>query len=248
MGQTQPRQQSQVNYSDCIIVTDVDGILSADPRIITDGYTINELSHSEARELAFCGANVLSRHAIDALNSQTMYIMNARGGACTKIVQQKSIYSRGPVALAVLHHRKIIQIQAQNGAGFLARVATIFATQNVNLEAIFQSATETEISVVIHANQVEKAFQALSKEWSPTVSEEVAVLTLVGDGMQHCIGVSSQVYRSLEIAGINIRASSQGANERSISIVVSADDMQSAATMMHAVIVNHKKRSASTLI
>lgn len=231
-----------------IIWTDVDGVLSADPRRVPDAQVIDSLSYNEAMELAYFGAKVIHPQTMAPAVSREIpiWIRNTfapeKPGTqiCarpTSTLQVKGITSIEQVALVNLEGAGMIGVPgtAQRLFGALrdAQISVILISQGSSEHSIC-FAIPGEQAVVAEA-AVRRAFDAELREGqiqSVEVSTDCAILAVVGDGMAGAHGVAAKVFGTLGDAAVNIRAIAQGASERNISVVI---DGRSSARALRAV-------------
>ncbi len=231
------------------IWTDVDGFMSADPRVIQRAYSIEHLSYAEAMELSYFGAKVIYPPTIiPALQKQipikvkNTFNPSAKGTLIDnrKDEQQrvKGLSSIKDVALLTLQGNGMIGI-----AGISMRMFSALAAQAINVVLISQASSESSISVVLAAADVEVARLALIKEFEKeiarqaingvSIDKDMAVVAIVGEGMKHAPGVSGKLFSDIGRNGINIYAIAQGASELNISFVIHERDLRKTLNVVH---------------
>ncbi|MCU4157252.1 bifunctional aspartate kinase/homoserine dehydrogenase I [Carboxylicivirga sp. A043] len=231
------------------IWTDVDGFMSADPRVIRRAYCIEHLSYAEAMELSHFGAKVIYPPTIiPALQKQipikvkNTFNLKAKGTLIdnNKDAEQKvkGLSSIRDVSLLTLQGNGMIGI-----SGISMRMFSALAKEDINIVLISQASSESSISVVLASDDVETARLALVKEFEKeigrqeingvTVEKEMAVVAIVGEGMKHTSGVSGQLFNDVGRNGINIYAIAQGASELNISFVIHEHDLRKALNVVH---------------
>ncbi|WP_289055214.1 bifunctional aspartate kinase/homoserine dehydrogenase I [Carboxylicivirga marina] len=231
------------------IWTDVDGFMSADPRVIKRAYCIEHLSYAEAMELSHFGAKVIYPPTIiPALQKQIpIRVKNTFNTAApgTLIDNQKDeqqsvkgLSSIRDVSLLTLQGNGMIGI-----SGISMRMFTALAKQDINIVLISQASSESSISVVLASADVELARLALIKEFDKEISrqqingvsveKEMAVVAIVGEGMKHTSGVSGKLFNDVGRNGINIYAIAQGASELNISFVIHENDLRKTLNVVH---------------
>jgi aspartokinase/homoserine dehydrogenase 1 len=232
------------------IWTDVDGVLSADPRRVPDATVIDSLSYNEAMELAYFGAKVI--------HPQTM--APAVGGAIpiwirNTFAPQKpgSLICAVPTsALPVKGIASIEQVALINleGAGMIGvpgtahRLFGALREEGISVILISQGSSEHSICCAIPRDQAERAAalvrQAFERELkegqiqSVEIDPDLAILAIVGDGMAGHPGIAAKVFNALGAASVNVRAIAQGASERNISVVVDGRSATRALRAVHA--------------
>ncbi len=232
------------------IWTDVDGVMTADPHLISGAHTVDELSYDEAAELSYFGARVLHPRTMvpAALGNTPIWIKNSlrpqvRG---TKITKATYLHPDGAKAMSVLRHLSLITVQGKGMQGVLgmaARAFTTLAEHKVNVFFISQASSENNISLVVSSADGSRAAQALRLVFRSelkvknleTVQEEpqLAMIAVVGEGMRSHTGIAGRVFSAVGHAGINIIAIAQGSSERTISFVVSEADATRALQTIH---------------
>ncbi len=231
------------------IWTDVDGFMSADPRVIRRAYCLEHLSYSEAMELSHFGAKVIYPPTIiPVLQKQIpIKIKNTFNSAAPgtlidekKDEQQKvkGLSSVDNVALLTLQGNGMIGI-----SGISMRMFSALAKNDINIVLISQASSESSISVVITSGDAEMAKLSLTKEFENEINQkeingisiesDMAVVAIVGEGMKHTPGVSGQLFHNIGRNGINIYAIAQGASELNISFVIHAKDLRKTLNVVH---------------
>ena len=233
-----------------VIWTDVDGVLSADPRQVPDAKTIDSLSYSEAMELAYFGAKVIHPQTMAPAvgNGIPIRIRNtfAPDKPGTLIVADpdsvlvvKGITSIDDVALVNLEGAGMIGVP-----GTAHRLFGALHEAGISVILISQGSSEHSICFAIPAGQaslaekaVRQAFAAELREGqiqSVEVADACSIIAIVGDRMAGTHGISGKLFAGLGNAGVNVRAIAQGASERNISIVVDRKDAAKALRAVHA--------------
>src|SRR5271157_2528175 len=220
------------------IWTDVDGILTTDPRICPNAHRIKVISFDEAAELAYFGAKVL--HPATVLpaveKNIPVLVLNSRNPSNegTRIVartqKSKSLFK----AIAAKQRITIIEIVAARmlmAHGFLAKVFEIFDRHRCPIDIV--STSEVSISVTVDSNEAIPAITAdLEKLAYVKFSGRQAIICLVGESIRERPGVAAQVFDAMK--GINVRMISQGASELNMSFVIEESDVPAAIKTLHA--------------
>jgi aspartate kinase len=231
---------------DCVIFSDVPGIMTADPRICKSAVPIRLLTFSEVRELAFHGASVLHGKCVEFAEKNVgrrlivAHVADCAWRANGTVIASTLDLGEGHeniVAVAVLQHRVGISVRAERGVpGFACSVFQKVCDAGVSVEMFSQTCSETSICLVVPAERQQDVEVAL-RDFSVTVTEELAIVTVVGEGMQSTPGVAGCVCEQLGDFDINIRSISQGASETSLSVAVSESDALQAVRAVHDIIV-----------
>jgi len=241
---------SLLDASEIHIWTDVDGVLSADPRRVPDAKVIDSLSYNEAMELAYFGAKVI--------HPQTMAPAVAKGIPIwirNTFAPQKPgslICAKPESKLPVKGITSIENIAMVNveGAGMIGvpgtahRLFGALREEGISVILISQGSSEHSICCAIPGVEAERAARVVAAAFdreikegqiqSIAVDKDLAILAVVGDGMAGLPGVSGQVFNALGSAAVNVHAIAQGASERNISVVVDGKDATRALRAVHA--------------
>jgi len=234
-----------------VLWKDVPGILTADPRLVSDARLIPELHHREAAEVAYYGAKVLHPRALIPL-AGTRTVLRVRSFVDTSVtgtdVSARRPLRRHPVkALAVVRDQAIITVSGKGMVGVHGIAARTFAAveaERLSVSTIFQASSESSIGFTIPQAEADRAVAGLRQAFrdelhkglidAVTASSGRAVIAVVGEGMAGTPGVAARVFSALASGNINVVAIAQGSSERNISLVVSATDAPEAARRIHA--------------
>lgn len=232
------------------IWTDVDGVLSADPRSVPNAFVIPELTFQEAMEMAYFGASVLHPYTmLPAVEADIpIRIRNTLNpSAPGTLITAHARTHRTPITgLASIDHVGLVNVEGGGMLGipgFAARIFSALARVRVNIIMISQASSEHSICLVFRegeAKTVEGALnEALASEiraglvQESRVSTGLAVVAVIGENMRGTPGISGRVFSALGQAAVNVLAIAQGSSERNISLVVARDDMQKALQTIH---------------
>ncbi len=236
--------------SEIHIWTDVDGVLSADPRLVPNAEVIDQLSYNEAMELAYFGAKVIHPLTMEPAVARDIpiYIRNtfapAKRGTLicahpSSLLKVKGITSIDPVALVNLEGAGMIGVP-----GTAHRLFGALRDAGISVILISQGSSEHSICFAIPEEQAVRAEEAVRRAFdtelrdghiqSVDVGRGLSILAVVGDGMAGVHGIAAQVFESLGRAAINVRAIAQGASERNISVVVDGKSAAKALRAVHA--------------
>jgi aspartokinase/homoserine dehydrogenase 1 len=205
------------------IWTDVDGAMTADPRILSDAKTIPTLSYGEAAEIAYFGAKVL--HPLTmmpaSLKNIPIHIKNTLNPrAVGTRITSKSRFTKSRVkAISVLKSVSIIVVQGKGLSGVPGMAAKVFgaiAAEKINVLFISQASSEYNISIVVRSDDSERAVAALNKVFDTDLDrhlvegifleDSMAITAIVGDGMKGYAGIAGKAFHGLGTAGVNIAA------------------------------------------
>ncbi len=229
------------------IWTDVDGILTTDPRLVKEARVIEVLSYIEAMELAYFGAKVLHPKTIEPAMEKgiPVRVRNTFNPNCegTLIVSEQEKSSDIVKAISVMKDVALLNISGVGMIGLpgvASRVFTALAQQKVNILMISQGSSEANISIVVERADVERAVDALQEEFlganivkDVQYNEDVAIIAVVGAGMRGTRGVAARVFTAVANAGVNVLMIAQGSSEVNISFVVADEDAARAARALH---------------
>ncbi len=242
-----------------IIWTDVDGVLSADPRLVPEAFSLPRLSYREAAELAYFGAKVLHPRTMRPLQDRNipLYIKNTLNpkapGTLISIEsghddgRVKAVTSVRGVAVVMLEGKGMIGIP-----GISARAFSALAARQINVLMISQASSEQSICIVVREVEAEPAEAALREEFrlelargdvsSISFQPECAVLSAVGDHIFRRPGVAGRMFATLGRNGVNVMAIAQGASEANISAVVLDADVRQAVRALHEAFALERNR------
>jgi aspartokinase/homoserine dehydrogenase 1 len=220
----------------CEIWTDVDGVYSADPRMVKDAILIDQLSYKEAMELSYFGAKVLHPKTISplALNQIPCVIKNTlRPEQPGTLINNESQTAPVAKALSCLDKLTVMTVSGAGVKRMVGTVSRVFATlakNNIAVVLITQSSAEMSMSFCIYQSAAQLAKESLEQEFELElqndwlhpigVFDDVAIISLVGDGMRAKKGTAAKFFASLSQAQVNIVAIAQDSSEGSISAVI----------------------------
>jgi len=236
--------------SEIIIWTDVDGVLSADPRKVPDAQVIDSLSYNEAMELAYFGAKVIHPQTMAPAVSREIPIWIRNTFSSDKAGTQICANPTSTLAVKGITSIEDVALVNLEGAGMIGvpgtaqRLFGALRDAQISVIVISQGSSEHSICFAIPAVQAEAAEQAVRRAFDAELREgqiqrvEVtlgcAILAVVGDGMAGTHGVAAKVFSALGDASVNIRAIAQGASERNISVVIDGRNSARALRAVHS--------------
>lgn len=232
-----------------IIWTDVDGVLTADPRIVPEAQTIPEISYREAAELAYFGAKVLHPKTLRAVMQAgiPVWIRNSfapeRPG--TKITPHgrsnggvKAITAMSDLAMITLGGPGIVGVPDVVGRTF-----STTAEERANVLLISQSSSQNDICFIVSSADAQRTVEALRREFSQDLAHEkvehitmdpnIAIVAVVGENMRGTPGIAGRTFSALGRENVNIIAIAQGSSECNISFVVESKAMKRAVETTH---------------
>src|SRR5467141_1271255 len=234
-----------LNADACQIFTDVDGVFTCDPRIVSDANKLDEISYDELLEMAGSGAKVMQSRAVEfakkfGIEFEVRSSMNKNVGTVAKeeTASMEDVVIRG--VSVERHQAKLTVDDVRDEPGIAGRIFSAIAAGNIIVDMIVQSVSElgtTDLSFTIHENDLDAAKELLG----PIVKETgaarllaksgVAKLSVVGIGMRSHSGVASRMFECLGKGGINIQLVST--SEIKIAVVVEESEVERAAQLTH---------------
>jgi len=239
---------SALDVDEVWIWTDVDGLMTADPRIEKSARTIQEISFAEATEMAYFGAKVMHPRAFEPAGDKGIPIrikntFNPTNPG-TLIRKEQRVKPHEVVkAVTIVRGAALLTVSGAGmvGApGIAANVFSVLGEHNINVIMISQGSSEANISFVISRDNLGKAMNALELALLGTdmvkeiTSEpDVCVIAAVGAGMKGTPGVAAKVFQAVARNGVNVRMIAQGSSELNISFVVREADGEAAVRAIH---------------
>ncbi len=239
-----------LNAGEIIIWTDVDGVLTADPRLVPDARTIPEISYREAAELAYFGAKVLHPKTLRAVVPAgiPVWIRNSFEPAQigTKITPQGRSNGGGVKALTAIRDVSLIAIGGPGIVGVpdvVGRTFSATAEVRANVLLISQSSSQNDICFIVASTDAKRTVEALRNRFARDVADQkvehitvdptIAIVAVVGENMHGTPGVAGRTFSALGREQVNIIAIAQGSSECNISFVVAEKDVKAALTATH---------------
>jgi bifunctional aspartokinase / homoserine dehydrogenase 1 len=239
-----------LDADDVVIWTDVDGVLTADPRLVPQARTIPEISYREAAELAYFGARVLHPKTIRPVMPKgiPVWIRNSftpeQPG--TKITPSGRGNGGGVKALTAIKDVALIALGGPGIVGLPDVVGRTFSTTaevRANVLLISQSSSQNDICFIVAASDARSTVEALRDEFAQDVAHEkvehitvdpnIAIVAVVGEKMHGTPGVAGRTFNAMGREEVNIIAIAQGSSECNISFVVEEKDVKTALVALH---------------
>ena len=241
------------------IWTDVDGVMTADPRVVPGARTLPEISYAEAAELSYFGAKVLHPKTIlpavergiplrivNTFNPPIPPYLGEEEGGGTLIVAEVKPNELGVKGITSIKGLSLVTVEGRGMLGvpgIAAKVFTAVAQEGISVLMISQSSSEQNICFVIRQEAVERALSALEAAFELELArrnvdriwaqDEVAIVAAVGAAMKGTPGIAAKVFGALGKHGVNIISIAQGSSEYNISFVVDEGDMEDAVRYIH---------------
>lgn len=235
--------------TEVVIWTDVDGVLSADPRLVPDARTLPAISFAEAAELAYFGAKVIHPRTVQPAieHGMAIWIKNTfnpdhpgtrMGPEPAKNGSVKAITAIGDVSVVTVEGAGLIGV-----AGITARVFSAIGRGGYNVYMISQASSQHSLSFAVRGQDAPAIIQLLEDEFELDLIRQrllriwedpgVAIIAIVGAGMRGTPGVSGRLFMTLGDARINIVTIAQGSSELNISCVVNESEVSRAVPLIH---------------
>ncbi len=241
---------SALNASEIQIWTDVNGMMTADPRMVKKAFSLEELTYTEAMELSYFGAKVIYPPTMTPafLKKIPIVIKNTfepdfEGTVIRQECQPSNLAIKG---ISSINNISIINVEGSGmvgKSGFSGRLFSLLAREQINVILITQSSSEHSITFAVQPGDTQRAraviehefeLELLAKKLEPVVIEEtLAILAVVGENMKETPGVSGKLFHSLGRNGVNVRAIAQGSSEYNISVIIAAHDLAKALNAVH---------------
>lgn len=220
------------------IWTDVNGVMSSDPRIVKQAHTIDELSFTEAAELSYFGAKVLHPKTIQPAIDKNIPVIvrntmdyKSKG---TRIVQKVKESAEIVKAISCKKNVTIINIDSSrmlDAYGFLAKIFNVFDSHKVPVDMVATS--EISVSLTVDTGQIADVVEDLQKFSDVKIHKDKAIVIVVGEGLKKRIGKAAGLFNILRENNIHIDMISQGASEINIGFVVDMKDADKAVKVLH---------------
>jgi aspartokinase/homoserine dehydrogenase 1 len=241
-----------LNAQELWIWTDVDGIMTADPRLVPDAKILAEITYSEAAELAYAGAKVLHPRTLAPLVERRIPVWSKNSFAPekpgTRIVSKLGAGNPGARAVTSMANVALVSLEpASSGVGgvhIMARSLDALDRANVEVLAISSSSYRQSFCFLVRTAELEAATQAietaLALEFTHgyvreiEVDRNVGLLAVVGEGMRGFSGMAGRIFTAISRENVNVIAIAQGSSELTISIVVRRDGLEKAVRAVHA--------------
>jgi aspartokinase/homoserine dehydrogenase 1 len=232
------------------IWTDVDGVLSADPRLVPEAVLVPELSYAEACELAYFGAKVIHPQTMQPAIARgiPIRIRNTFNPEHLGSVIAATSDTRTPVkGITAINQLALINVEGAGMIGVPGTAERVFAALHraaISVVMISQGSSEHSICCVVEARHAARAVDVLHGAFERELSRgqlqavsatpDISVLAVVGEGMAGTPGIAARLFDALGRARINVRAIAQGASERNISVAIAGADVARALRAVHA--------------
>ena len=232
------------------IWTDVDGFMTADPRVIRSAYTINELSYKEAMELCNFGAKVIYPPTIYPVCMKDIPIKVKNtfnpDGPGTIIKEKINNDQKVIKGISSISGTTLITVTGLSMVGVIGvnrRIFTALANNGISVFLVSQASSENSTSIAVKDSDAEKAVEVLNDEFAKEIEtgamfpmhaeSGLATIAIVGENMKHTPGIAGKLFGTLGRSGINVIACAQGAFETNISFVVDGAYLRKSLNVLH---------------
>jgi aspartate kinase len=234
--------------------TDVDGVMTADPRVVPEARVITELSFNEVSELAYFGAKVLHPKTLRPIIERDipLWVKNTFNPSFpgTRIVRSPRTVKDKVTAISTIRNLSMITVEGRGMMGvpgIAARTFAAVARQGASVLMISQASSEQSICFVIPTEAADVVIQSVEAEMELELARrdidrvweqpDIVIVTAVMAGLRHTPGIAGRIFSALGEADINVIAIAQGSSEYSISIVVAAQDADHAMRQIHQEVI-----------
>ena len=242
------------------IWTDVDGVLTGDPRVVNKARMIEQMTYDEAIELSYFGAEVIHPKTMAPLMHKEipLYIRNTFNPKSlgTSINSQqkntravKGISTIKDIALLNLEGTGMIGVP-----GIVNRLGKVLQQANISIVLISQASSEHSICFAVRSKDARSAADVIKQEFKDDfknenlsaiqIEEDCSILAIVGSGMTGTKGIAARFFNAISLSKTNVIAIAQGSSEKNISIVIKSKDMNHATSFVHDAFFNSNKQIA----
>ena len=229
------------------LMSDVDGLMTADPKIVKNAKLLKEVSYIEAIEMALFGAKQIHTRTFEPLLSKKIPMkirssFNVKNEGTLVTASPSSSVKNTVKCVNNVRNNGLIDIQGGSMVGTPGTAAKIFATlakAGINVMMISQNPSESSITIVVKNADLDKAVSSLEMELlgkiikKLEVTTNVAIIALIGSGMRGTVGVASKVFGAAEKNKVNVSMITQGSSELNLAFVVKNSDTNAAVRALH---------------
>ena len=233
------------------IWTDVDGIMTADPRLVPDAKILDEITYSEAAELAYAGAKVLHPRTLAPLVERRIPVWSKNSFSPekpgTRIVPALTAGNSGARAVTSMGNVALVSLEPSNsavsGVHIMAKALDALDRVNVEILALSSSSYRQSFCFLVRNEELDKASEAIETALALElthgyvngieVDRNVGLLAVVGEGMRGAWGLAGRIFTAISRENVNVIAIAQGSSELTISVVVRRDGLEKAVRAVH---------------
>jgi len=238
---------SSIKADEVWLMSDVDGLMTTDPKIVKNAKLIKEVSYLEAMEMALFGAKQIHPRAIEPLVTKKIVLrirntFNIKNLGTLVTAEPQAETQKTVKCVSAIRHTGLIDVRGGSMVGALGTAATIFsilAKAGVNIMMISQSPSESSISIIVKKNDLDKAVNTLEMNLlgkiikKVDVTLDVSIIALIGSGMRGIAGVASRVFTAVAKKRVNVIMIAQGSSELNLAFVVRDSDCNAAVQALH---------------
>ncbi|MFD3001027.1 bifunctional aspartate kinase/homoserine dehydrogenase I [Pontibacter toksunensis] len=249
-----------LHCSEIQIWSDVNGMMTADPKMVKKAIPLTELSYTEAMELSYFGARVIYPPSMTPafLHKIPIVVRNITNPAFPGTVIQHDTQKSGSniKGISSVNDTSIINLQGSGmvgKAGYSGRLFSLLSREQINVILITQASSEHSITFAVNPADAVKAKQLIEQEFElelqaekleqPTIEQDLSVLAIVGENMKQTPGISGKLFHALGRNGINVRAIAQGSSEYNISVIIAKEDLRKALNTVHDAFFTELKKT-----
>lgn len=238
---------SSIKADEVWLMSDVDGLMTTDPKIVKNAKVLKEVSYIEAMEMALFGAKYIHPRALEPLVTKKIPLrikstFNVKNPGTLVTATPQADAQKTVKCVSAIRHTALIDVRGGSMVGAPGTAATIFSTlakAGVNIMMISQSPSESSISIIVKKNDLDKAVNALEMNLlgkiikKVDVTVDVAIIALIGSGMRGIVGVASKVFAAVAKKRVNVVMIAQGSSELNLAFVVKDADCNTAVQALH---------------
>ena len=238
---------SSIKADEVWLMSDVDGLMTTDPKIVKNAKLIKEVSYIEAMEMALFGAKYIHPRALEPLVTKKIPLrirntFNVNNPGTLVTANPQTDTQKLVKCVSTIRHTGLIDVRGGSMVGAPGTAATIFsilAKEGINIMMISQSPSESSISIIVKKNDLDKAVNSLEMNLlgkiikKVDVTVDVSIIALIGSGMRGIAGVASKVFTAVAKKGVNVIMIAQGSSELNLAFVVKDSDCNAAVQALH---------------
>ncbi|ODS82265.1 MAG: bifunctional aspartate kinase/homoserine dehydrogenase I [Cytophagaceae bacterium SCN 52-12] len=247
------------------IWTDVDGIMTADPRKVPNAFTVPDISYAEAMELSHFGAKVIYPPSLQPAFAHNipLKVLNTFNPSFlgTLVSRTKTTKEYDITGISSIDDIALVNIQGSGMigvAGVSSRLFTALSETGISVILISQASSEHSICFAIRPEDAPEAQSVLEKVFEKEIEagqidgistqKHLSIIAIVGEGMKRSAGISGKLFSVLGKNGVNVVATAQGSSELNISVVIGKNDLSKALNAIHGVFFQSETRSLNIFI
>lgn len=247
------------------IWTDVDGILTADPRKVSDAFSLKAVTYEEAMEMSHFGAKVIHPPTMKPALKKKIQIRikntfnpSHKGTLITERDDSKAFNVKGISSIDDINLLRITGSGMVGVIGIASRIFGALAKESVNVILITQASSEHSVCLAVPPHDGELAKKLIEEEFKweirdgmideVIVESGMSIIAVVGEDMRHTPGISGKVFQALGKNGINIIAIAQGSSELNISLVIHKESLKKALIVLHSSLFLSKKKTLNLFL